>query len=210
MISLVLEAVSNFILLVIQKIGYLGIFFLMILQSFNVPIPSEITMPFSGFLAQRGIFNFWLVVLVGTVGNLAGAVISYYLAVYLISEKIRNKYRILRILFSDARLDLAQKWFKKYGVFSVFFSRMVPVMSTFISFPAGLARMKISVFMFLTFLGSFIWCLFLTYLGFFLGENWTVIGAYFREFDYLILIFILTAAIWWLWRRLHSKNEVSE
>jgi len=207
MVSLILGYISNLILAVITKIGYFGVFFLMLLQSFNVPIPSEITMPFSGFLAQRGVFNFWSVVLLGAVGNLVGAVVSYYLAVYLISEKIRNKYRILRILLSDTRLDLAQEWFEKYGAFSVFFSRLLPVVSTFISFPAGLARMKISVFVFLTFLGSFIWCLFLTYLGFFLGENWTIIGAYFREFDYLILIFILVAAILWIWRRFYLKQN---
>ena len=207
MISLILEAVSNLILLVIRKIGYLGIFFLMLLQSFNVPIPSEITMPFSGFLAQRGIFNFWPVVLAGAFGNLVGALVSYYLAAYLTSEKAREKYRILRFFCSEAGLNSAKEWFKKYGAFSVFFSRMVPVVSTFISFPAGLARMKISTFTFLTFFGSFIWCLFLTYLGFFLGDNWTIIGAYFREFDYLILIFILATAIWWLWRRLSLKQS---
>jgi membrane protein DedA with SNARE-associated domain len=206
MISVILEAISNFILLVIQKIGYLGIFFLMLLQSLNVPIPSEITMSFSGFLAQAGVFNFWLVVFVGAFANLVGALLSYKLASFLGSETLRNKYKILKILISDRGLGLAQEWFKKYGAISVFFSRMVPVVSTFISFPAGLARMNLKIFSILTLAGSFIWCLFLTYLGFVFGENWTILQVYFRKFDYVILLLILAAIGWWLWRRFKNRK----
>ena len=205
MISLILQTISSFILLVISKIGYAGIFFLMLLQSVNVPIPSEITMPFSGFLAQQGNFNFWLVVLMGTLGNLAGALLSYYLAYYLAFGKSREKYGILKILISDRNLELAENWFKKYGTFSVFFSRMIPVVSTFISFPAGLSKMKISTFTSLTLAGSFIWCFFLTWLGYVLGENWQSIEVYFRKFDYVILAIIILVLGWWIFRHLNKK-----
>lgn len=208
MISFVLETISNFILLIIQKIGYLGIFFLMILQSMNVPIPSEITMPFSGFLAQRGVFNFWLVVFVGAFANLAGALLSYKLAFYLGREETRTKYRILKILISDSGLKLAQEWFQKYGAASVFFSRLLPVVSTFISFPAGLAKMKLSTFSILTFAGSFIWSLFLTELGFIFGENWTVLQIYFRKFDYVIVIAILIIVGIWLYNHLRNRSRI--
>jgi len=207
MIYLVLETILNFILAVISKVGYLGIFFLMLLQSFNVPIPSEITMPFAGFLVQGGRFNFWLVVLIGAFANLIGATLSYYLASSLGRSELRSRYRIFNILISDRNLELAEVWFKKYGSFSVFFSRLVPVVSTFISFPAGLARMNLKIFSIFTFVGSFIWCLFLTYLGFVFGENWRVLQIYFRKFDFLILILILFAVIWWLAR--HFKNQKS-
>jgi len=207
MIYLVLETILNFILAVISKVGYLGIFFLMLLQSFNVPIPSEITMPFAGFLVQGGRFNFWLVVLIGAFANLVGALLSYYLASSLGRSELRSRYRIFNILISDRNLELAEVWFKKYGSFSVFFGRLVPVVSTFISFPAGLARMNLKVFSIFTFVGSFIWCLFLTYLGFIFGENWRVLQIYFRKFDFLILILILFAVIWWFAR--HFKNQKS-
>jgi len=204
MISIILETISNFILLIIQKIGYLGVFFLMFLQSVNIPIPSEITMSFSGFLVQKEILNFWLVVLMGTFGNLTGSLISYFLASSLARNGWRAKYGILKILISDSNLQLAEKWFNKYGTFSIFFGRMIPVVSTFISFPAGLAKMKISVFSFLTFAGSFVWCPFLTYLGFVFGENWQIIQIYFRKFDYLILILIIAVIGWWGWKHLRK------
>ncbi|PIY59502.1 DedA family protein [Candidatus Wolfebacteria bacterium CG_4_10_14_0_8_um_filter_37_11] len=204
MISIILETISNFILLIIQKIGYLGVFFLMFLQSVNIPIPSEITMSFSGFLVQKEILNFWLVVLMGTFGNLTGSLISYFLASSLARNGWRAKYGILKILISDSNLQLAEKWFNKYGTFSIFFGRMIPVVSTFISFPAGLAKMKISVFSFLTFAGSFVWCSFLTYLGFVFGENWQIIQIYFRKFDYLILILIIAVIGWWGWKHLRK------
>ena len=204
MISIILETISNFILLIIQKIGYLGVFFLMFLKSVNIPIPSEITMSFSGFLVQKEILNFWLVVLMGTFGNLTGSLISYFLASSLARNGWRAKYGILKILISDSNLQLAEKWFNKYGTFSIFFGRMIPVVSTFISFPAGLAKMKISVFSFLTFAGSFVWCSFLTYLGFVFGENWQIIQIYFRKFDYLILILIIAVIGWWGWKHLRK------
>ncbi len=206
MITSILEIISNFILLIIQKIGYWGIFLLMLLQSVNIPIPSEITMPFSGFLVQKEILNFWLVVLMGTFGNLIGALISYFLASSLARNGWRAKYVILRILISDDNLQLAEKWFNKYGAFSIFFGRMMPVVSTFISFPAGLAKMKTSVFSFLTFAGSFIWCSFLTYAGFIFGENWQILQIYFRKFDYLILIFIVLAIGWWVWKHIKATR----
>jgi len=206
MISALLQTISNFILLIIQKIGYFGIFLLMLFQSLNIPIPSEITMSFSGFLVQQGVFNFWLVVLAGTFGNLIGALISYHLAFSLVKNGWREKYRILKILISDHNIHLAEKWFQKYGAFSIFLGRLTPVISTFISFPAGLAKMKISTFSALTFAGSFIWSTFLTYLGFIFAENWQVLQIYFRKFDYLILALILIVAGWWLWRHFNNNR----
>lgn len=186
MLSSLLAFISSSILLIIQKAGYIGIFVLMLLQSVNIPIPSEITMPFAGFLASTGEFNFWLVVILGTMGNLTGAYLSYNLANILLKNGLRERIAFLRFLISKKNLDLAQKWFEKYGAASIFFGRMIPVLSTFISFPAGLAKMDIKKFIPLTFGGSLIWSYFLAKLGFILGENWTTLQVYFRKFDYLI------------------------
>ncbi len=117
MISIVLETISSFILTIIGGIGYFGIFLLMFFQSLNIPIPSEIIMPFAGFLVQKEVFNFWLVVFAGAFGNLIGALISYQLAFLLVKNGLREKYKILKFLISDHNLKTAEKWFQKYGAF---------------------------------------------------------------------------------------------
>lgn len=204
--SYILGVISSFILSVISKTGYFGIFLLMFLQSFNVPIPSEVTMSFSGFLATKGIFNFWLVVFIGAFGNLLGSFLSYKFAKFFVKNGFRNKYKIARILISDNNLKIAENWFEKYGGISVFFGRMIPVISTFISFPAGLAKMPLSSFLPLSFFGSFIWCFILAKIGFILGQNWNEIEIYFRKFDYLILAVIVWILIVWGIRHLKNKK----
>ena len=205
MISLILGTISKFVLFVIAKAGYGGIFLLMLLQSFNVPIPSEVTMPFSGFLASQAVFNFWLIVFAGALGNLAGAFLSYKFSRLFIKDGLREKYKIIKILLSENNLIIAENWFKKYGGISVFFGRMVPVVSTFISFPAGLAKMPIARFLMLSFLGSFIWCFVLAKIGFVLGQNWTMVSFYFRKFDYLILAAAAIVLGVWVFR--HFKKS---
>ena len=203
MFSLILETVSNFILLTIQKTGYLGIFFLIALESANIPIPSEIIMPFSGFLVVGGIFNFWLVVIFGAFGNLAGSLFSYWLG-YLVRKNVLkwNNYKV------SAEIGRAKEWVRRFGDWAVFFSRLLPIVRTFISFPLGILKVKsLWRFSILTFSGSFIWSMLLTYLGFVLGKNWGILEVYFRKFDYLILILILAGIGWWLWRHFKKKSS---
>lgn len=196
MISLILEIISHYTLLVIETGGYFGVFLLMALESANIPIPSEIIMPFSGFSAASGVFNFWLVVFVGALGNLAGSLFSYWLG-YLMRKGVFhwNNHKV------SAEVERARQWLDRFGDWAVFISRILPVVRTFISFPLGIIKVK-SLWRFstLTFAGSFIWSVFLTYLGFIFGKNWQVLEVYFRKFDYLILALILIAAGWGLWR----------
>lgn len=208
MINLVLSWLSNLILAIIGKIGYAGIFFLMFLQSFNVPIPSEVTMPFSGFLASQNVFNFWLVVISGTMGNVLGAAMSYKAADALLKNGLRERIWILKVLINENNLKMAQRWFEKYGGVSVFLGRMVPIVSTFISFPAGLAKMDYKKFIPLTFGGSLIWCYFLAKIGFTLGENWQKVGGYFRQFDYVIIGAIVVVGVVWGWRHFKKAGQV--
>lgn len=179
----------------------------MFLQSCNIPAPSEITMSFSGFLASQKVFSFWAVVFVGAIGNLGGAFLSYKFADVFVKNGLREKYKILKILISDGNLKIAEKWFEKYGNISVFFGRMMPVVSTFISFPAGLAKMPLKLFLPFSFFGSLIWCFILTKIGFVLGENWKDVQIYFRKFDYLIVVALVVILVFWLYRHLNSRGK---
>lgn len=193
------EFLSNLVIEIIKYLGYPGVFLLMTLESVNIPIPSEVIMPFSGFLALQGSFNFWAVAFVGTLGNVAGSLLSYFLAEWII--KIRGRYRLLGVILTENHLRKTNEWFVKYGSYSIFFGRVVPVVRTFISLPAGIGKMNAVKFTYLTFLGSLIWSVFLTYVGFFLGSNWNTIGSYFRQADYVIVALGAAAIVYLLLRR---------
>ncbi|MEK7549139.1 MAG: DedA family protein [Patescibacteria group bacterium] len=204
MIFLIFEILSRYILIIVETGGYWGIFVLMALESANIPIPSEIIMPFAGFLAASKIFNFWLVVFIGAFGNLAGSLFSYWLG-YLTRKGIFhwNNHKV------SIEVERARAWLDRFGDFAVFFSRLLPVVRTFISFPIGVLSTKsLWKFSALTFAGSFIWSAFLAYLGLILGENWQTLHVYFRKFDYLILILIFAAIGWWLWKHFSNKKQI--
>jgi membrane protein DedA with SNARE-associated domain len=212
MIYSILAAVGTFIVHIISVLGYFGVFALMTLESACIPIPSEIIMPFSGYLVFAGKFSFWLVVIAGVLGDLAGASIAYVVG-YRGGRPLIEKYGKY-ILLSKHDLDIAENWFKKYGSISVFFSRIVPVLRTFISLPAGIARMPIRKFCFYTFVGSLPWAIALTYIGVILGENWKSIEVYFRKFDWVIIVLAILLIVYWVYRKLtfgpgsgQKKNE---
>lgn len=203
-----LETLFSFVTTVIQMFGYFGIFFLSLLESANIPVPSEVILPFGGFLAAQGVFSFWWVVIWGTLGNLVGSLVSYGLAYYFGRKPILFLSKLLLVSIDD--LDMAERWFKKFGNTSIFFARFVPVIRTFISFPAGLFKVKLFYFSWLTLVGSFLWSLLLTYLGFVLGENWQSLGDYFRQLDYLIVAIIFLVAFWWVYRHVRHRRAHSK
>ncbi len=180
--------------------GYPGIIFLMAIESACIPLPSEIIMPFSGYLVFRGDFSLLWVGLAGAVGCVAGSIPAYYLGLYGGRPLIERygKY----VLVSHHDLDLADRWFQRYGDWAIFFSRLLPVVRTFISFPAGVARMNFSRFIIYTFVGSFPWCLGLAYAGMKLGQKWDTLGHYFHEFDLVIGILIALGIVIYIWRHL--------
>jgi len=199
MIAEILSWLSSFAIDIISSTGYFGVFILMALESACIPIPSEIIMPFSGYLVFTGKFSFWLVILWGTVGNLIGSIIAYF-AGYYGGRPFIEKYGKY-ILIDKADLDKAQKFFGKYGNLSIFSSRLLPVVRTFISLPAGISKMPFWKFCFFTFFGSLPWALLLTYIGVFFGENWGVLEKYFRKLDWLILFLIILVGTWWAWTK---------
>lgn len=196
--------ISSFVINIISAFGYGGIFFLMALESALIPIPSEIIMPFSGFLIFEEKFSFLYVVLWGTVGNLAGSIIAYSVGFYGGRPLVEKYGKFIFISRND--LDLADNWFKKYGSFSIFFSRMLPAVRTFISLPAGIAQMPFGKFCLYTFLGSLPWSFALTYAGIVSGGNWHILEPYFRKFDWVIGILGISAIGWFIYHKIKNRE----
>jgi membrane protein DedA with SNARE-associated domain len=188
--------IVHFVLFVIQSLGYGGVFVLMALESANIPIPSEVVMPFSGFLAWQGSFSFWWVVVWGTLGNVAGSLISYYGAEWAITW--RDRSAMMRHLISERSLRVAHRWFDRWGDVSVFFARLLPVVRTFISFPAGMGKMRVWPFILFTAVGSFVWSLLLTWIGYALGTRWDALSPYFHVIDAVIVVAGVAAFVWWI------------
>ncbi|MEK9134814.1 MAG: DedA family protein [Patescibacteria group bacterium] len=202
-----LAFLSNWIVSFISGAGYWGIFILMALESALIPIPSEIIMPFSGFLVWDEKFSWWPVILWGTIGNLAGSLIAYFIGRYG-GRALVLKYGKY-ILVSPDDVERAEKWFNKYGSASIFFSRLLPVVRTFISLPAGIARMPLFKFCLYTFLGSLPWSILLTYSGLIAGENWKNLEVYFRKLDWVILVLIILIVGYYLYAKLTHRHSAS-
>lgn len=194
---------ASLIIRVIEKTSYFGITVLMALESANIPIPSEIIMPFSGYLVFAGKFSFWCVGFFGAIGNLFGSIIGYLIGYYGGRPFVEKYGKYFFIQKKD--LERADFWFLRYGQKIVFFSRMLPVVRTFISTPAGIARMNFKKFCFFTFLGALPWSIFLTFLGFKTGENWQKLEVYFRKFDWLIVILIILGVVWWSYKKIKKS-----
>ena len=209
MIEAVIGFLAQFIIFLISKLGYLGIVLAMAIESACIPLPSEIIMPFSGFLVFKGEFNFWLVSLAGAIGCLLGSLLAWWLGARFGEKAIRQLIRRYGkfVLVFEYELDEAQEWFRRYGELITFTSRLLPVVRTFISLPAGIAQMNLARFSFYTFTGSFIWSAALAWIGLKLGENWNTLGSYFHKFDALIILSFLILAGWFVHHKLKKHRQ---
>lgn len=199
-----LALLGSFIINLISQTGYVAIFLLMLVESALIPIPSEVTMPFAGSLVVNGKFDFLLVVLVGTLGNLVGSVLAYALGYWgqeAVVRKLIQKYGKY-FLVSEHEYDHAEAWFRKHGEIIVLLSRILPGIRTFISLPAGVAHMNIKKFISYTVLGCFLWSVALTWIGVKLGERWDTIGVYFHRFDAVIFIMFVGMVFYYVNRKL--------
>jgi len=194
----ILEALGHFVVTVISTLGYAGVVVCMAIESACIPLPSEIIMPFSGYLVFTGRFSLWWVSVAGAFGCVVGSVAAYYLGAYAGRGFIERYGRFVLVTRHD--LDLADRWFAKYGHAAIFVSRLLPVVRTFISFPAGVARMPMLPFLLYTFLGSLPFCALLAWVGKVLGENWNTLRKYFHGADLVIGALLLAGAIYWVWR----------
>lgn len=200
MLAKLITLVAAWIMGVISSMGYAGIVLLMAIESACIPLPSEIIMPFAGFLVFKGEMTLHMVALAGAIGCVVGSIPAYYVGMFggrPLAEKY-GKY----ILLSKKDLDLADRLFEKHGEIIIFIARMLPAVRTFIAFPAGVVRMNMSVFIVYTFIGSFIWCCLLAYAGMKFGENWASLEVYFHQFHYLIVALGLVFVFWYVRRHL--------
>lgn len=184
----IVGTITTFTIYIIQHLGYYGVFIGMTLESVGIPIPSEVIMPFAGYVAWTGQLPLVGVTLAGALGCLAGSLIAYAVGRYGGRPLLEHygKYFLMR----KKDIDRAHEWFERHGEFAVFASRMLPFVRAFISYPAGIAEMDIKKFSVYSFLGSLAWCFALAYVGFILGRNW---GAVEGTFGYLDIGVVLVA-----------------
>jgi membrane protein DedA with SNARE-associated domain len=211
MVARIIEILSGFIVATISTLGYSGVVLLMAIESACIPLPSEIIMPFSGYLVSTGQLNLWGVGVAGAAGCVLGSLVAYWAGMYGGRPFIEKYGRY--VLLSRHDLDIADRWFATRGETIVFVSRLLPAIRTFIAFPAGVARMNLKRFIIYTFAGSLPWCLGLAYIGQKLGEQWNkddTLKTWFHRFDFLIGIVGVLAVAWWIWRHIkHSRVETA-
>ena len=204
-LSQVLASIGSFIIQAISALGYAGVFFLMVLESMIFPIPSELVMPFAGFLIATGEMNWWLVILFSSLGSVCGSLLSYYLG-RAGGNRIVLKYG--RYLFLDEEdLLKTEQWFARKGEITIFIGRLIPAVRHVISIPAGIGKMKVGKFILYTLLGATLWNAFLAYLGFLLGKNWVMVKQYVDVISTPIIILLLITGIYVVYRHVRKKKE---
>jgi len=200
MIAKLLAALAAFIIGTLSTLGYAGVVLLMGIESACIPLPSELIMPFAGYLVFKGTLTLWGVTMAGALGCVLGSLVAYYVGLWGGRPLVLKYGRYLLITHHD--VDLADRWLARYGDITIFVGRLLPVVRTFIAFPAGVARMPLFKFVAYTFVGSLIRCWALAWLGLTLGEHWDGLATYFHRFDAAILVLILAGAAWWVWRHI--------
>jgi membrane protein DedA with SNARE-associated domain len=210
MVEHILTILSQFIMHTEASMGYLGIVLLMGIESCCIPLPSEVIMPFAGYLCTPegaavvgGQFNLWGVGLAGAIGCVVGSIPAYYLGMCG-GRPLLLKYGKY-VLISPHDMAMADRWFEKRGDITVFIGRLLPVIRTFIAFPAGLNKMNMTKFIVYTFLGSFPWCLLLAWVGVKVGQNLEVLKPWFHRFDAVIGLVLLAGIALWIYR--HTRGN---
>jgi membrane protein DedA with SNARE-associated domain len=190
-------------------VGYVGVMLAMTIESAMIPLPSELILPYAGFLVSdpgqvepltRGPWNYWIVVIVATVGNTIGSLIGYAIGAWGGRPFLERYGRYL--LIRPHEIELAERFFDRYGAATAFFSRLLPIVRTFISFPAGVARMPLGKFIFYSTAGALPWSMALVFAGLQLGARWTDIRHALQPFDLLIAVVVVGAIVLFVWWRL--------
>ena len=209
MLAFIDQIVIPFLHSLYGAIGYLGVLVAMAIESAMIPLPSELILPFAGFLISdpsqlepltRGPWSFWIVVIVATIGNTCGSLIAYAIGAWGGRPFLERwgKYLLIR----PHEIELAERFFGRYGAATAFFSRLLPVVRTFISFPAGVARMPLGRFVAYSTAGAFLWSLLLVWAGTQLGERWEDIRHALQPFDLLIAAVVVALVLFFVWWRL--------
>jgi membrane protein DedA with SNARE-associated domain len=187
-----------------RTMGYAGVALAMAIESACIPLPSELIMPMAGWMVSRGEFSLLPVALVGAIGNLLGSILAYWVGA------IGGRPFLMRygkyFLISEHDIEVADRWFMKYGEATAFFSRLLPVVRTFISLPAGISRMNFPRFCLYTVLGSFPWSLLLAFAGLQAGDHWIEVRHVLEKADYPIGIIILAAVAYYVYRHVRRAQ----
>lgn len=193
-----LQALSMLLEHFVRHYGVPGVFIAMVLESACIPLPSEVVMTYAGYEAFRGNISFWPVVIAGVLGNVVGSLIAYYVGSRG-GRPLLAKYGKY-VFFSERHFAAAETFFTRYGAMTVLVSRVLPVLRTFISLPAGIANMRRGTFLLFTTIGCIPWVYLLTAFGFKLGQNWSTISAHFTSLTVLFALIFVASIIWFLMR----------
>jgi membrane protein DedA with SNARE-associated domain len=211
MIHSVLEKITEFGLLIIESIGYIGIFIVSFLENVFTPVPSEAIIPFAGILVSQGKLEVFWVILAATAGSVAGAYVFYGLGYWMGSTRFRNfiikwgKY----IFVSEKDIDRAEKWFSKYGYWAVLLCRVIPIVRSVISIPAGYVKLPIIKFTILTAIGTSIWSTFLVFLGVIFGEAYDTILPVIDKLDYVVYAVLGVAVLFFLYKKWTKRKQIA-
>ena len=187
--------IVKFIVETVGSLGYVGIFIMMFLESTVFPIPSEVVMIPAGYLAHKGEMNIYIVIILGALGSLCGALFNYYFALKF-GRTFLMKYGKY-FFVSHETIEKTEVFFKDHGHISTFSGRLIPGLRHYISLPAGLARMNLFVFCLYTTLGATIWVIILTILGYYIGDNEALVKEYLRYLIIGLLIFLVLLGVWY-------------
>ncbi len=208
MIGRTIEWLAGWITLAIGTGGYGGVMLLMAIESACIPLPSEIIMPFAGYLVYRGEFTLLGAALAGAAGCVAGSIPAYYLGQYGGRPLVERYGRY--VLLSHRELDFADRLFQRHGQWIVLAARLLPVVRTFIAFPAGVSRMPMAKFIAYTFVGSFPWCYGLAWAGMKLGEAWHTdprLATWFHRFDFLFIVALAAGVAWFVAHKVRASRR---
>ena len=198
------SGIANFISALFTYLSYGGIVVAMAIESCCIPLPSELIMPLAGFLAFQQRFNLWGATVAGAVGCVMGSAVAYWIGATGGRPLLLRYGRYVLISHHDA--DRADAFFARYGDLTIFATRLMPIVRTFISLPAGIARMNFGKFIAYTFLGSLPWCLALAYAGYKLGEHWVAVSSVLHKYDFLVGLGILALVALFLYRHLRRPR----
>lgn len=204
-----LDGISDWVTRVVETLGYAGVAALIALENVFPPLPSELILPLAGFEAGQGRFNYYLMVLAATVGSVIGAVVLYYVAVFVGEHRLRALVRRYGrwVQVSERDMDRADAWFDRYSGWAVLVCRCVPLVRSLVSLPAGLRRMDLPRFLLLTAIGSAIWNAALIGAGYLLGDNWESVGTVVGYVQYVVIALILAGIVWFFWNRWSRRRQ---
>jgi membrane protein DedA with SNARE-associated domain len=206
LLSQILGFIGSLAIQTISYLGYGGIFVLMALESMVFPLPSELVMPFAGFLASQGKMSFTLVIVFSSLGSIAGSLLSYWMG-WFGGNRFIIKYGKWFLLDKNDLIN-TERWFKKRGEWTIFVSRFIPVVRHLISIPAGIGKMDLKKFCIYTVAGATLWNSFLAYLGFLLGQNWNLIRQYSEPVSITVALILILAAGYFTYR--HVKHKMTK